>query len=698
MFILRACICMAVIFGPGVSFAAEGGNSSLAATEVVVRAHRFDPYRGDQVFSVVDLDRAGLERAPSIDDALKSAAQAQLFRRSSSLTANPTVDGISLRSIGPSGAGRALVTLDGVPQNDPFGGWVIWALMPQEAIDRIHVVRGAGGGAYGAGALTGVIDISLRSPRDHPLYSRVDFGERGNLDVAAGSGVSLGQLGDAALYYNDQTLNGDVPVRAPQRGAADVATSGRDRSFMGNWAVQACPLGVCGEVSALAGHYESRRNTGLAGATALASGDQFSLGFTRRPTPEANGFRLQYWHQASDLTNSSVSVAAGRTSTTLANNQVATPATGDGFNAAIRHQTHQVEWEIGVDGRLNTGRAEEYSKFVAGVPNRFRQAGGTTSDIGLYAEGTRNIDALTLTGALRFDSWRAYGAHRREIDPTDGSVSLDLRPADQSVSLISGRMGASYAVTSGFSLRAVAYTGFRPPSLNELYRPFRVGNNVTEANAALRPETLKGGELGFIATSAPQAPRWQVDMDVFYNVLSQPISNVTIGLGPATYPVAGFIPAGGSLRERQNLGEIDAYGWEAHGYYGLSHSLDLTASATLTHARVQSDTQPQLNGKRPAEAPEYSFSVGAQRRTPRLTLAADIVFEGETFDDDLNTLPLRPYSRLHLQVDYTLTQRISLSLKVNNALDDAIQITRGGDGIIGYDTRRSVSIGLVYRQ
>ena len=143
---------LAIAAGPFTAFAEEG--------EIVIRANRLSAYRGDAAFAVTDLAPDALRRA-SLDQALKRETQASLFRRQSSLTANPTIQGISLRASGPSGAGRALVTLDGVPQNDPFGGWVIWAAVPQDAIDGVHVLKGAGGGAYGAGARPGVIDQAL---------------------------------------------------------------------------------------------------------------------------------------------------------------------------------------------------------------------------------------------------------------------------------------------------------------------------------------------------------------------------------------------------------------------------------------------------------------------------------------------------------------------------------------------------------
>ncbi|MGZ3306209.1 MAG: TonB-dependent receptor plug domain-containing protein, partial [Asticcacaulis sp.] len=400
------------------------------ATEVIVHGTRFSAYRGDAEFSHVDLGRADIAHAPSVDTALRTEAQASLFRRSSSLTANPTVQGISLRAIGPSGAGRALVTLDGIPQNDPFGNWVIWAAIPQGAIDRIHVLRGAGGGAYGAGALTGVIDLSLAAPRSTPLFGRLELGEGGN--SRADLSVSAGDL---ALHVSDRTLHGDVPVREPQRGAADVPVYGRDHAVLMNAEVPLCETRDCGEIALLAGGYDSRRNTGLAGATALSSGDQSSASFTRQPHDGRIGYRLQLWHDDSNLSNTSVSVGAGRATATLSNTQVKTPAQGTGFNAAIRTQDALAEWEIGVDGRANIGESREFYSYVSGSPTRYRVSGGETSLVGLYAEGARLIGRWSFTGAARIDRWRSFDGHRTETLLATGAPTLDLHPAEQSVSV-----------------------------------------------------------------------------------------------------------------------------------------------------------------------------------------------------------------------------------------------------------------------
>ncbi|MGA9657965.1 MAG: TonB-dependent receptor [Asticcacaulis sp.] len=655
-------------------------------TEVVVTANRFDAYRGDRAFGVVDIGADEMTRGGSVDEVLKRTSQAALFRRSSSLTANPTVQGIGLRAIAPSGAGRALVTLDGIPQNDPFGNWVIWSAIPQMAVAHGHVVRGAGGGAYGAGALTGVIDLVLTAPQALATYGRIEAGEQGAGRVDMGAG-----FGDLAVYAMADTLNGTSPVRDRQRGAADVATFGRDLSWLGNYQHSVCPAGLCGQLDILAGSYISRRDTGLEGASSVARGDTLSASFTRAPTANSNGLRLQVWRKTSDLSNISVSVADDRSSTARANQQFKTPATGTGFNAAIRHQTTMTEWEVGLDGRRNEGESRELYRYMAGAPSRYRISGGATSQLGVYGEGTQSFGPWALSSALRVDNWRSSEAHRTETDLTNHETLLSLHPASRSYLIGTGRLGLAYTASHEVVWRVAAYSGFRPPSLNELYRPFRIGNTVTEANADLKPETLSGVEFGV-------RHKRLIDADIFWNVVNDPIGNVTIGYGPATFPTAGFIPAGGALRQRQNIGRIVAYGLEVRSEMTLIPQLRLVSSGTWTHARIdKAYDNPQLNGLQPAQAPDYSLSIGLDADLARWNLTADLSFEGRAFDDDLNTLPLKPSSQLDVSAAYDLTPRLSVQFLARNALDARTQIAHASDGTLSFDTGRRLSVALIYR-
>src|SRR5450432_49262 len=163
---------------------------------VVVQTARLPPAAGDPAFSIVVIDPKILAISDRLDDALAAAPGFSLFRRTSSLGANPTTQGVSLRGIAGSGASRALVSLDGVPQNDPFGGWVIWNSLPPETIGEAQVIRGAGSGPYGAGALTGVVALSEKAPP----------GGDWTLDAEMGTPGQARAVGTAALADRSGTL------------------------------------------------------------------------------------------------------------------------------------------------------------------------------------------------------------------------------------------------------------------------------------------------------------------------------------------------------------------------------------------------------------------------------------------------------------------------------------------------------------
>jgi vitamin B12 transporter len=647
---------------------------------VTVVAPRMGPSRADGAFSVVRIDQA-IATAPRLDVALTAVPGVQLFRRSSSASANPTTQGLSVRSIAGSGAGRALVTLDGVPQNDPFGGWVIWSGLQPETIQSASIIRGAGSGPYGAGALTGVVQLTERR-KGGVLEAAV--GERGYTQL---SGVDV--LGDLMIAGSWQQSDGWIPVRAG-RGAADRPLAYEAASGV----IRYSPSIGSTDLAFRAAAFEEQRDSGLAGAASRATGAVFSA---TAIGGEANGrqWRLQAWSRVSDLENSSFSVAPDRSTTTPAAEQFGTPASGLGFNAALRNEQGSLGWELGLDARRADGETRERFRYMAGSFTRGRIAGGTPTVAGVYAEGWRDLAPdLLLAGGLRLDHWSSTDGRRRERDLTTGAPTLTLSPPDADGWQPTGRIAL---VRSGeiVTLRGAAYAGFRPPTLNELHRPFRVGNDVTEANAALEPEVLYGTEFGVAATLGG----WRLDGTVFTTRLDKAIANVTIGSGPGSFPVAGFIPAGGVLRQRQNAGVVDAWGIEAGAIYAFTvegRDGRLTVSAGYTDAEVDGGSAAsQLTGLRPAQ-------------TPRLTASANLVwpvldslvvgvaarYEGDRFEDDLNSRKLAPATTIDLRADWSLTPRITVWGALDNAFDEAVETGETATGIESFDAPRTLRIGL----
>ena len=165
--------------------AAQEEAPAVRLDPVIVTVTRIEQRAGDAPADVTVLTREDIDHSPSqtLDDLLRQVPGFSLFRRSSSLVAHPTTQGVSLRGIGPSGTSRALVLLDGVPINDPFGGWVYWDRIPLQGIEQVEVVRGGGSSAWGNYALGGVINIITRKPAERAALFDGSYGNHNTLNV-----------------------------------------------------------------------------------------------------------------------------------------------------------------------------------------------------------------------------------------------------------------------------------------------------------------------------------------------------------------------------------------------------------------------------------------------------------------------------------------------------------------------------------
>ncbi len=657
--------------------------------EVVVSRLAPPSPAGEAAYAVSSVAPERLQGATELDQALKGSAGFSLFRRTSTLGANPTTQGASLRAVAGSGASRALVTLDGVPQNDPFGGWVIWTALPPLTIDSARIVRGAGSGPYGAGALTGVVALDSRAwPRPVTDTLEVSAGELGYARADLLAGAEFAGSGGIVVNASGQRADGWTPVRY-QAGPADrrLTLDAFTASVVGVADLPGASVAV-----RVAG-YEESRGSGLAGADSASSGAQGSVTFASRPGAVGLGWRLQGWVTGSDLYNSSVATSLDRRTTTPANTQFQTPALGWGLNAAVRRSGGRWSVELGGDVRGADGESRERFTFAGGDFTRGRVAGGQVLVAGAYLEAAWRPSPWLVTGGVRLDRWSQSDARRIETTLATGAVTLDSRAADRDGVLPTGRLGARRELGGGLALRAAGYAGFRPATLNELHRPFRVGNNLTEANPELDPERLYGVEGGLsFARGGTTA-----EVTVFHNRLEDAIANVTVGLGPGTFPVAGFVPAGGILRQRRNAGAVDATGLEIDAAQSLfTGRLRLEASLAWTESKVDGGSDaPQLTGKRPALTPEVTVTAGATwRLADRLRVSGFLRYEGLRWEDDLNTLRLDPAVTVDLRADWTVRRGVAFFLAADNVFDEDVQTQRSADGVLSYDAPRLVRAGL----
>jgi outer membrane receptor protein involved in Fe transport len=185
---------------------------------------------------------------------------------------------------------------------------------------------------------------------------------------------------------------------------------------------------------------------------------------------------------------------------------------------------------------------------------------------------------------------------------------------------------------------------------------------------------------------------------VFMNRIEAAIVNVTIGTGPGIVPVlprAGFIPAGGVLRQRQNAGVIEAVGLELTAERRLR---DVTLVGALSATEAEMDggvSAPQLTGLRPAQAPVISATGGLDWCvTDRLTLGARGRYESRRFDDDLNSRQLKAALTIDARADWRVAEHVVLYAAIDNLFDAGVEVSATADGVTGFGPPRTLRAGI----
>lgn len=378
---------------------------------------------------------------------------------------------------------------------------------------------------------------------------------------------------------------------------------------------------------------------------------------------------------------------------TPALNQFDVPATAAGGSAVWSMTAGKHEMTAGSDVRWVEGETNEAYLWNGTEFTRLRNAGGGQLFAGIFGEDDWSPnDYLTIIGWLRYDHWELFNGFRKASDRATGAVTLDSQFPDRSGDEINGRIGARAKLKNEVTLRGAFYSGFRVPTLNELYRPFRVGNDVTEANAELRPEHSLGGEAG-IDWQATASLR--LSGTLFLNYLHDAVGNITIGQGPGTFSPGGFIPAGGVLRPRQNIDLVVAPGLSASASWQLSRTLSLTGSYLFTHPTVERAADPLLEGKLLAQTPEHVFTGGIKwAPNQQWTLSAQIRYNDQQFEDDQNSRVLAPFTTVDAAVIYNFSSHGSAAIRVENLFDQEIETGKSADGLVSIGAPRLVSLEL----
>jgi outer membrane cobalamin receptor len=559
------------------------------------------------------LDSEQLQRMPGVnlDDRLRLVPGFTLLRRNSSLAANPTTQGVSLRGIGSSGASRTLVLSDGIPLNDPFGGWVYWTRASPEAVERTEMSRGATTSVFGDRAMGGAIHLISPTPSRELVTLSMEGGNLGTIMPSGsysnlfnnkyGFGAGLRAFRTDGFFIVPETIRG--PIDTP----ANVRFLAPDLRF--DYLGQSNRLNLKGDLLV------EERDNGTQIQHNSTSLGAISANYSHNWA--SDNLSVLAFHQRQQFHASFSAIAANRQTERLTSNQsVPSYATGGAAFWNARRSTGNVT--LGGDFLRTTGTSYDYLQ-----PSGLREGGGTIFQRGGFIQTDFAWKDLTLFAGSRFQ-WTGLESGSMLAAPSGG--------------LAWGRRW--------FRVRGSAYRGFRAPTLNELFREFRVGNTVTLANMALRPEKLFGAETGFDLVGE----RTRFSVTAYHNELSDLIANATLSMAPNLI-----------VRQRANIASSLARGVEANLNYRW-HSWFAETAYLFADSRFST-------GERIPQVPRNQGSTQLGWSRDATVIAGGLRAASLQFEDDRNTLPLAGFAVFHLTAAQGLGRGLSAHFAMENAFN-----------------------------
>jgi outer membrane receptor protein involved in Fe transport len=618
--------------------------SDYTSQHVLVTAARINTALEDSPADSVTISRDDLASMPALalDDVLREVPGFTLFRRSSSRTANPGTQGVSMRGVGASGASRALVLVDDIPLNDPFGGWVYWDRVVRESISDVEVVRGgADASLYGSTAMGGVIQFRTRQPEHTTISAESSWGSENTPELSLWAGTTMGRWYGSAATDLFRT-NGYIPVPEPYRGTVD---SPANSSHQLTTVDLGRHFGDFSHFFARGSYFSEDRHNGTVLQLNTTQLGDFATGVNYE-TKSMGAIAARLFGLFESYHQTFSTVPFGRNSETLTDKQNVPSQALGGSAQWSRPMGHKQTLVAGVEGREVHGSSHDAVPAVSTTV-----AGGRERTLRLFGEDLLQLNPRLLANlSIGYDHWSDFNARSIRVN----SAGTTLMPFPERTSkALNPRASLLYRLGHGTSLTASGYRAFRAPTLNELYRSFTQGNIVTQGNPALRAERLTGVEAGIRQTLF--SDRLSLRTMFFWNDITDAILNVTISPTPPQ-------------RQKKNVARTLSTGINLDGEFRISSTLQISGGYQFAHAVVSSYTP--LVGKWIPEVPHQQFTLQARYVNPKMvTATVQGTFVGQQFDDDLNTLLLKRFFTVDLYLGRSLGHGVEVFAAAENTFN-----------------------------
>jgi outer membrane receptor protein involved in Fe transport len=601
--------------------------------------------------------------AITLDDQLRQLPGVELFRRSPSLVANPTSQGISLRGLGSTSASRTRVMEDEMPLNDALGGWIHWQEQPALSIRDIELVRGGAGSLYGSSAIGGVVDVVPARPGVDEAELTNSYGGEGTYDESLLVQMKRGPwgwLGSGGLIGT----NGYIQEAPYQRGPIDDASNVHSQNALALVEHDQGPLRLFARGS---GFDDSRHN-----------GTPFQFNATRLFRYSTGGDWKTARGAALNLRLYGSDERYRQTFSSISN----TPGAGD---LACTYRCSEVptkfsfvpDNELGAAlnasqplraGLLLVAGADVHDVRVWDQEQSFSGAGSLTNlhdhqrDSGAYAEAMWVRNAWTVTASARMDWYQNYDGQQLNRIGAQWLPNA-TQPPQRDERLFDPRAGVSRKLAAHWAISASGFRAFRAPTPNELYRTTQVGAQVTLPNGFLLSERATGWEAGVAAEH-----NWgTVRASYFLTEVNRPIVALTIGT---------------NRYERENLGQIESRGISLDYQVAPQRWLTLDGGYQYAHAVVSRGTQD--NGNWIPEVARNLATLNVRAAKPKMgTLSLQSRLSGRMFDDDANDFLLHGFFRLDAYSSHSFGSRLEIFAAGENLLDRSITVSQTPTATLG---------------
>ncbi|MDR3772492.1 MAG: TonB-dependent receptor [Terracidiphilus sp.] len=619
-------------------------------------------------------DRLDTTAAITLDDELRQLPGVELFRRSSSLVANPSSQGMSLRGLGSTSASRTLITEDNVPLNDAFAGTIHWLEQPELAIESIELVRGGASDLYGSSAIGGVVSVVPARPVFDLAELRSSYGGEStyddNLLLAAKRGA-WGLLAAGGVVGTD----GYIQEAPEQRGPVDINSNVHAQNGLLLVEHDRGPLRV------------------------FAHGSGFNEARNNGTTFQTNGTRLWRYATGGDWQGPRNGTLVTRLyGSTEHYRQTFSSISNlpDFGNAACSYRCGEIPTKFSLTPDNELGAAAHWSQplgagllVVAGADTRDvrvwdrEQTYGATAaltnlhdhqrDSGVYAEAMAVRKAWTLTASGRMDWFQNFDGQALLWNGT-AWVPAAAQPARLGQRFFDPRVGISRKLGSHWAVSATGFRAFREPTPNELYRATQVGSQLTLPNGNLLSERATGWETGM----ATERRRGSIRASYFLTQVNRPITAVGSG---ATY-------------KRENLGQIESKGVSLDYELAPLRWLAVDGGYQYAHATVTSGNLDMGNWI--PEVARNLATINLRAFRPALgTLNLQGRLSGRQFDDAANSYLLHGYFRLDAYASHEFGKRLQLFAASENLLNRQIENSKTPTTTLGMP--RVARIGFLVR-